>query len=71
MMASINYTEVSTAPSLCRALLEEEHAPAVAYAGWLDVRCSTGDFDYNKQVCSQGQNDLGGGKSPHDMFSAI
>ena len=62
MIASISYTEVSSAPSQCRALPEEEHAPAVAYAGWLDVRYSTGDFDYNKKVCLQWQNDLGGGK---------
>ena len=59
MIASISYTEVSSAPSQCRALPEEEHAPAVAYAGWLDVRYSTGDFDYNKKVCLQWQNDLG------------
>ena len=71
MIASISYTEVSSAPSQCRALPEEEHAPAVAYAGWLDVRYSTGDFDYNKKVCSQWQNDLGGGKKGTTIYSLL
>jgi cell well associated rhsD protein len=71
MMANRSYTEVSTVSSQCWALQAGENAPAVTYADWLDVRCSTGDVDYNKKVCSQWQNDLGGGKKGTTIYSLL